>query len=541
MIINWLNAPAFFVYLGLVIIFIVQSPKNCIMKKILALSGCCIVLFSCSKNIKDQQAIASADAQDLKSSQLQLNQYIKDQFQQTGYFNWKDASDEMVWTALQSTDNIIAVGYKPLQEKSIENRLHTININDAKWSAAKQQVMQLIYKSERKFNPAIRIDNMEVWKEKVLPVIDIKITSIETLKLLRKSGLVRYAEPMGYDPIKAFDNEAALASGGIGGGSGCGGYNGNTSLVAGSDYTVVSPNAKVSWNYSYHGIQNAWTKSTGAGIKVMVIDSGVSPDQANLGSEFNQGLSSGRTIEKMFTLPGEISSDDPCGHGTAMSGAVAAPRCADGNACGVAYNCNFVICRATRDVYLDESSEVKGVSDAYTWAANNSTVQIISMSLGRVTGSGQIKDAIQYASGKGKLMFCAGGTSFSWTALFVGVIFPASLAEVQAITGVKDAPALNACADCHKGKQIDYVIVMEKQSTGLHALSTAMTGDVPTTVGGSSVSTATAAGIAALVWSKNPTFTRDDVLNKLTTTASGYPTKSKNYGWGKLNADAATN
>ena len=51
---------------------------------------------------------------------------------------------------------------------------------------------------------------------------------------------------------------------------------------------------------------------------------------------------------------------------------------------------------------------------------------------------------------------------------------------------------------------------------------------------------ATAAGIAALVWSRFPTLTREDVLNKLTTTASGYPTKNKSYGWGKLNADAAT-
>ena len=35
---------------------------------------------------------------------------------------------------------------------------------------------------------------------------------------------------------------------------------------AGLDYTVISPNAKVSWNFGYHGIQNAWVKSSGAGI-----------------------------------------------------------------------------------------------------------------------------------------------------------------------------------------------------------------------------------------------------------------------------------
>ncbi len=487
---------------------------------------------------EQQSSASSADDQQQQITKEQINQFIRDQYAQKGSFNWKDASDEMIWSALQSSDKIISVGYKPVAEKNIENRLHTINISDDNWKTAKQQVLQLIYNEERKNNTALKMDNMEAWKETKLPVIDIKIESFETLKLLRQSKLVRYAEPMGYDPIKEFDKtEGALS----GGGSGCGGYDGNTSLVNGSDYTIVSPDAKVSWNYSYHGIQNAWTKSTGAGIKVMVIDSGVSPDQDNLGSQFNQGLSSGRTIEKIFTLPGEISADDDCGHGTAMSGAVAAPRCADGNSCGVAYNCNFVICRAAHDVYIDESSEIKGISDAYTWAADNSTVKIISMSMGRLTSSGQIKDAVQYAYGKGKLMFCAGGTSFSWSSWLVGVIFPATLNEVQAITGIKDKTTLTACDDCHKGKQIDFVIVMEKQIGGLHSLSTATSGDVPTTVGGSSVSTATAAGIAALVWSRFPSFTREDVLNKLTTTASGYPTKNKSYGWGKLNADAATN
>jgi subtilisin family serine protease len=277
------------------------------------------------------------------------------------------------------------------------------------------------------------------------------------------------------------------------------------------------------------------------GVKVMVIDSGVSPDQDNLGDEFNQGYSTGRTIEKIVTLPNESSANDGCGHGTTMCGAVAAPRGTDGNACGVAYNCNLVACRASRNVYIDGSSEVKGVSDAYLYAANNSSIKITSMSMGRVTGSGQIKDAIQYAYGKGKLMFCAAGTSLSLLATLIGVVFPACLNEVEAITGVKDNSSLTACNACHKGKQVDYVVVMQKQSSGVTALSTALSGDVPTTVGGSSVATATASGIAALVWSRYPSYTREQLLNRLTVTASNYPSKSSNYGWGKLNADAATN
>jgi subtilisin family serine protease len=64
---------------------------------------------------------------------------------------------------------------------------------------------------------------------------------------------------------------------------------------------------------------------------------------------------------------------------------------------------------------------------------------------------------------------------------------------------------------------------------------------VPTTVGGSSVATSTAAGIAALVWSAHPSETREQIVQRLTTTASSYPNKTKNYGYGKLNALAAIN
>jgi subtilisin family serine protease len=82
---------------------------------------------------------------------------------------------------------------------------------------------------------------------------------------------------------------------------------------------------------------------------------------------------------------------------------------------------------------------------------------------------------------------------------------------------------------------------MQQASDGGDPIANAVSGDVPTTVGGSSVATATSAGIAALVWSKHPTETRDQIVQRLVTTASAYPTKTKNFGYGKLNADAAMN
>jgi hypothetical protein len=81
---------------------------------------------------------------------------------------------------------------------------------------------------------------------------------------------------------------------------------------------------------------------------------------------------------------------------------------------------------------------------------------------------------------------------------------------------------------------------MEKASTLRNPLTLPMSGDLPSTVGGSSVATASAAGMAALVWSKNPSWSTTQVLNRLITSSSYYPNRNSNFGWGVIDADKAT-
>jgi subtilisin family serine protease len=372
----------------------------------------------------------------------------------------------------------------------------------------------------------------------------VYVANPATVALLRQSPLVRYAEPMGYEP---FRKQAVERSG-----SGCDSNTPEPGLVAGVDYTTIAPNTKQSWNHSYHNISQAWANSTGGGCKIMIIDTGVSYDQNNLdqNGELNQGQSSGRTMDRWVTLPQDTdfwgnpigspeTPNDGCGHGTSMLGACAAPRGTDGAATGIAYNSNLVSVRAAADVYLDESREVKGVADAYTLAGNTTSIKIVSMSMGRLTSSSQITDAIKFAHGRGKLMFCAAGTSFWWTAWFAGVIYPASRAEVVAVTGVKDN-LTSKCSNCHQGSKVDFVLVMEKASNERNPLSLDMDSDAPSTVGGSSVATASTAGIAALVWAKYPSWTRQQVFDRLKTSSNYFPSRNGNFGWGRINAQTAT-
>ncbi|HFX18071.1 MAG TPA: serine protease, partial [Flavobacteriales bacterium] len=54
--------------------------------------------------------------------------------------------------------------------------------------------------------------------------------------------------------------------------------------------------------------------------------------------------------------------------------------------------------------------------------------------------------------------------------------------------------------------------------------------------GGSSVATASTAGIAALVWARYPSWSRAQVLDRLKRSAALYPYKNSDFGYGNIDA-----
>jgi Subtilase family len=512
------------------------------IRKITALAFMAITFCACTGENNSNESLTPNPTNPISRSELDLT--IFKTLQNTGKFEWSSVSNEMVWSALTQSDKVLSVGYKPENEGDINSKIHLIDINATEWKSARDKVLDIVFEEESRTNPSLKRSELEVFEESILPVIDLKVCNLSTIERLRSSKLVRYAEPMGYEAKGSSDAKSRVNSD-----SGCGSNTAETGL-SGSDYTTISPNAKASWNFAYHNVTQAWAKSTGSGAKMVIIDTGCSDAQENLGSAFNQGSSSGRTIEKLVTLPrdtflgipiGSVETpNDGCGHGTSMEGAACGPRGTDGNTVGIAYNANLITIHAAADVFLNESRESKGVADAFTLAGNRTDVRVISMSMGNIISSSQIADGVRYAYGKGKLIFCAGGTSFGWTAGWAGVIFPASMAEAVAVTGIKDN-LTQRCDACHEGSDIDFVLVMEKTSTLRKPLSLAMSGDTPSTVGGSSVATASTAAMATLIFSKYPSLTRDQVFNRMKQNSSYYPSRNGNFGWGRVNIDAALN
>jgi subtilisin family serine protease len=506
-------------------------------------------VLSCKKDVVD---VVASKNEIVCYTQQELDQIILRELRQTSHFDWHAQPMQVVWSALMLSDQMLSIGFAPSASFFKREKIHMVDLNQPEWTTTKNAVIESVLESERKLFSNITLDSIMPWTEDVLPLINIRIRNVNTLEMLKKRSDVRYIEPMGYEPYHdnlmkgkiGFDEHLVQSS------SGCGSNQFSDQLSSPNDYLVISPSAKQSWNMNVHGIPSAWLRSAGRGVKIFLIDTGVSDEQENLSTGFSQGASIGRMIEKRVTLPRSVflgiptgpveTVDDDCGHGTSMAGVCVAPRGSDGAVCGVAYQSDLISCRAAVDVYLDESRETKGVSDAFVMAGNRTDVKIVSMSMGRLTGSNQIRDAIYFAQGKGKLIFCAAGTSLSWTSGWTGVIFPASMDQVNAVTGVYASNVNLSCSNCHDGPETDFTIVMQKTGTTEFPLTLADRGDIPSTVGGSSVATATAAGIAALVWSRYPTWNAAMVRERMIQSSMNYPIRHAQLGWGLLNAEKAT-
>lgn len=473
-------------------------------------------------------------------SRAEIDQRLQNALEADDLIYWKRLDLYTRWSAAMQSDSIFALGYQPAGFSNIEGRMHQIDIESEAWADTRDRLFQIILEGERAlYGAQLSLEDLlPLGPPSVLPTAAIRITNVETLERLEKMPEVRYLEPMGYYP-----GEVASRSG-----SGCGvspNYNINP-----ADYTNISPGAKRPWNFSHpkHNIQTAWNSTSGDGVTLVIIDTGASDNQNNLGSQFNSGASSGRSIQKYSTLytgwwwwKTLTSPDDACGHGTQMAGLAAGPRSNDGNSVGVAYNADLISIKAVEDVVISTSNERNGVKDALVLAGSRSDVRVISMSIGTIFYSGTVADGVIYAYNQGKMIFAAAGTSTNFTN-WVGVVFPATMSQTVAITGVRENTSpYQECNTCHYGSTVDFVGVMQRSESNRTSLTLALCCDQPTYVGGSSAATAMTAGIAGLVWSQDPGASRSTILQVLKDASDFYPSKSNDFGWGAIDADAAVN
>ncbi len=507
------------------------------MKKHLCLPLLLVFLFSCSKDDSFQET----NLFEYKEyTNQEINDFIDAKTSEGIIFDWSFAPIDMILSASNASDQLIAVGYTVNGIQNLENFIGVAETLPTEYLQERESLLNSILESERveTGNAALTLKDILPYElDDQVPTFAVKIASIETLAMLESDVNIRYIEPMGYDPT---DIDAVIKKSS----SGC---DGNPSSINNGDYTNTPfYNAKIPWNFSNHNIQNAWNYSNGDNIGICIIDTGASETQNNLGSQFASGNSGSRYIAKFSTKYSGWwwnkkldSPHDQCGHGTSMAGLAAGPWSTDGNAMGVGYRSNLITIRAVEDVIISSSDEKNGVKNALILAGNRSDVKIISMSIGNIISSGTVRDGIYYAYNRGKLLLAAAGTSTTFTN-WTGVIFPANMSQTTAVTGVKAQGSYQRCNTCHSGRKVDFTIQMQRSfDSDRNSLAITKNSNGTSYVGGSSAATATTAGIAALVWATNPSMSRTSVLNRLKVASDIYPSRSNSYGWGNINARAA--
>ncbi len=541
----------------------------------------CLVLESCTK-INDQE-LSPIETSSVPAARVGAENYSPQEIdafmaaeaaKNNGEFSWKTAPDEIIAAALKHSENILSVGYKI--DSYSDKELNKINLKEKAWLEARQRIISIVFEEEKKYHKELqKPEDVILSPGAFLPNFDLKISQLSTIQKLRETGLIRYFEPSAYLPKDAVSNDgegqAKRANQPIT--FGCGtNDNPARNLLLHTDYNSLG-GTPYSWNLAIPGVQEAWLRGyAGQGLTMAYFDTGCSYLQEFMHNNFAQGMSTGRSIEKISTLyrydfNGLTTPHDDCGHGTATTSIGTAPR-SGGTVVGIAYRSSLVSVKTAYDPVLNTVQEYRGVADAYASMANRSDVKIISMSLGTtivpglggalfVIASETIRDAVRLASQNGKLMFCAAGTETntpSW--MHNMVVFPASMSEVYAVTGVKEKYRSNGsiaftydyttatpCDECFYGSKVDFAVIMQKNyGNARRVLAHTRTANyLPSAnFGGSSAATATMASMAAVVWSKFPTYTRQQLIAHLKNYASNPINRNSDFGWGVVNIYDAT-
>ncbi|MEO8069409.1 MAG: S8 family serine peptidase [Flavobacteriales bacterium] len=475
--------------------------------------------------LAQKSTLAAAPAGDPLTRE-ELDRQVIGMLEARNDFHWEWVDLRTLWSAVQYNDHSLAIGYAPTGVGNIDDIISTIDIKRPEWRAVHDALIaRVLGMLNRGGREPVTLRDILVEDDPVLPILTLRITDKEVITMLSNLRNVRYAEPQDYWPAGGTERST----------SGC---DGSSEPLNGSDYTSITPNALLPWNFNLHGIPSAWNNARGNGITIGVIDAGISSTQPLLGSDFNNGESNvGRSVTAGYTFGNAAYTS--CTHGNSMAGQAVGPRNNTGSTSGVAYQSGLHFIRGCEDVVLDLGSELTGVKNALVALGNDPAVRVISMSVGTPFSSGKLRDGVNYAYGQGKMLMAAAGTSYSWTSWW-GVIYPAALTKCTAITGVKENGS--TCESCHDGSQVDFTIVMERDaSSARNSLSLPASGTTPTYIGGSSCATATAAGIAALVWSVNPNKGRGAVLNCLKNTAQFPAGNTGDHGYGNINAASAVN
>jgi subtilisin family serine protease len=261
---------------------------------------------------------------------------------------------------------------------------------------------------------------------------------------------------------------------------------------------------------------DAWEITTGAGVTIALLDTGVSPTHPDLKDNLLPGFD-------FFNLDEDPRDDD--GHGTYTAG-VAAARGGNGvGVAGICWGCSILPVKVLdRRGHGDDATIAAGIRFAVDRGA-----RIISMSLGGPEDTRVMREAIAYARERGVLVVAASGNGQAEGNL---PSYPAAYPSVLAVSATGRDDGLTAFSTTG-----DFVDIAAPGAGVWSTLWSPAEGDAYGAANGTSAACPHVAGAAALLLSVRPDLTPDQLAELLQLGADdrGPPGRDMAYGVGRLN------
>ncbi|KUF20392.1 serine protease [Streptomyces silvensis] len=262
-------------------------------------------------------------------------------------------------------------------------------------------------------------------------------------------------------------------------------------------YAVADDVELKQWYLGAMGVEDLWEVSTGRGIKVAVVDSGVTETPS-----LNGRVQNGKDV----TGQSGDALDDYDGHGTTMAELIAGSG-RGGGLKGLAPGARVISFRTSLENKL--SSKESDSAEAIR-AAADSDAKIINMSITVDFDYPQNREAVKYAFSKGKLLIAGVGNDAE-KKNFIG--YPAAYSNVVGVSAADKSGKVAKYSEF--GKYVD----LAAPGRDIPHWCDATFRSYCEGEGGTSAATAIASASAALIWSKHPNWTANQVLRVLIDTA----------------------
>lgn len=268
-------------------------------------------------------------------------------------------------------------------------------------------------------------------------------------------------------------------------------------------------------------VRHAWDITTGGSGVVAVLDTGVQLNHPDL---------AGRLVAGYDFVNGDSNPSDDNGHGTWVSGIIAANANDGYGMAGVSWSDKVMPVKIMNG---SGSGSTADLMDGIRWAADHGAT-IINMSVGGFPYSQLVQDAVNYAWSKGVVLVGAAGNNRREE-----TYYPASFDNVVSVSATQVDDEFSNWSSW--GPKVDvsapgssvlvtncYVCTYADHDTwGSH-----------TFISGTSFATPNVAGVVALIRAKFPTWTPSQIVGRLLNTSDdlGYAGWDSKYGRGRVNA-----